>query len=90
MDLLTAEALGSGGFVALVGAIFWLLVRGQIVTARELNNMKLDRDEWRQIAKEQAPLIANFAAGQEKLTVAIETTNHLLRSLPSPVDREAS
>lgn len=76
------------GVVGLLVLLVVALVRGWLVTARELASTERDRDHWRTTAEAHGPLIKDLASGQEKLVVAMETTNHLLRSLPG--DREAS
>lgn len=68
-DYLTAEILNGGGFVGLCGLFVLALARGWLVTAREHNDVKRDRDEWKSYAKrglvvaERGTQAAEIAAG---------------------------
>lgn len=64
-----------GGVIGLVVALFWMLATGRLATRREADDIRKDRDVWREMALEQKGLVSQLLAGQE-------TTNRLLRALP--------
>ncbi|MEP7739778.1 hypothetical protein ABKW28_19220 [Nocardioides sp. 31GB23] len=72
---------GAIGDIGLVLALFWLLASGRLATRRELDDIKADRDVWRETALEQKGLVS-------KLLENDETTLRLLRALPHVEDVE--
>lgn len=82
----STELLNGIGVVALVLLFAWLLATGRLVTRREADNMKVaaerennelraDRDVWRDNFLDQKGLMSQILMGQE-------TTNRLLQALP--------
>lgn len=72
------EGIGVGGL--LVG-LFWMLATGRLVTRREADDIRADRDVWRANALDQKGLLTQMLTGQE-------TTNRLLRAIPHVEDTE--
>lgn len=76
MDAIPWQALTvSGGGWALTGLCVILLFRGVLVVKHVVDDIRADRDIWRQTALETKDVLAKVVDGQE-------VTNHLLRSLP--------
>ncbi|WP_107768424.1 hypothetical protein [Nocardioides terrigena] len=69
------------GVVGLVVILFWMLATGRLVTRREAEDIRADRDVWRSNSLEQKGLMTQMLTGQE-------TTNRLLRSIPHVGDDE--
>lgn len=76
---LIGPAFNGVGVVALLGALFWLLATGRLVTRREADRIEADCKVWRDTALEQKGLVTTLLSGQE-------TTNRLLRSIPHVKD----
>lgn len=74
-DLPIAEVLQVTGITGLLVLMFWLLATGRLVTRREADDIRADRDVWRSTCLEQKGLLSAVLTGQE-------TTNRLLRALP--------
>lgn len=88
----TPELLNGIGVVALVLLFAWLLATGRIVTRREVDrieasrqrendDLRADRDVWRDNFLDQKGLVSQILVGQE-------TTNRLLRAIPHVGDHE--
>ena len=69
------------GVVGLVVILFWMLATGRLVTRREAEDIRADRDVWRSNSLEHKGLMTQMLTGQE-------TTNRLLRSIPHVGDDE--
>lgn len=50
MDAIPPALLSGGGVVTLLVGLFWMVATGRIVTRREHDAVKEDRDYWREIA----------------------------------------
>jgi hypothetical protein len=61
--------------------LFWMLATGRIVTRREADDIRADRDVWRSNALDQKGLLTQMLSGQE-------TTNRLLRAIPHVEEAE--
>lgn len=92
IETIPSALLNGIGVVGLVIVFFWLATRGTIRLgvevermerdhARELADVKADRDIWRDNFFENKGLTSQLLAGQE-------TTNRLLRAIPHVEDRE--
>lgn len=73
------DVLTGGGVTALLVGLFWMLATGRIVTRREADDIRADRDVWRSAALDQKGLLTQVLTGQE-------TTNRLLRAIPHVED----
>lgn len=89
---ITTELLNGIGVVALVVIFAWLVATGRIVTRREVDrieaasqrendDLRADRDVWRDNFLDQKGLVSQILVGQE-------TTNRLLRAIPHVGDHE--
>lgn len=72
---LPLTALGPG---ALLSIAILLLLFGRLVTRRELDDIKEDRDKWRETAQELSGQVA-------ELLEHSRTTDAFIRSLPHPL-----
>jgi hypothetical protein len=72
--------LNGTGVAGLLVLLFWMLSTGRLVTRREAEDIRADRDVWRSAALDQKGLLTQVLSGQE-------TTNRLLRAIPH-VDEE--
>lgn len=88
----TTEMLNGVGVVALVIIFAWLVATGRLVTRREVErieasrqreneDLRADRDVWRDNFLDQKGLVSQILIGQE-------TTNRLLRAIPHVGDHE--
>lgn len=81
MDDLISPAMFNGvGVVGLFAALFWMLATGRLVTRREVDDVRADRDTWRETAQGQGEVLRQVVDGQA-------TTNRLLRAIPHVEDR---
>lgn len=84
MDFITPALLQGVGIVTVVlmfgTFLIRAIVRGDLVTRRERDDLAADRDVWRTTALETKDVLTNVVAGQE-------VTNKLLRSLPGMEDK---
>lgn len=89
MDALTPELLNGTGVLALVVALFWMLATGRLVTRREADGIRKDRDEWHgAFTAEQANGRVMSAQVTELLEHA-KVTERLLGALSELSDRGA-
>lgn len=47
MDTIPPEFYGVGGPAAMLVGLFWMLARGTLVTRREADGIRQDRDDWK-------------------------------------------
>lgn len=91
IDGIPVALLNGVGVVALLAVLYWLLATGRLVTrrevdsvqtahARELTDVRADRDVWRDNFLDQKGLMSHVLEGQE-------TTNKLLRAIPHVEDQ---
>lgn len=91
IDGIPVALLNGVGVVALLAVLYWLLATGRLVTrrevdsvqtthARELTDVRADRDIWRDNFLDQKGLMSHVLEGQE-------TTNKLLRAIPHVEDQ---
>lgn len=73
------DLLNGIGVVALVLLFGWMLATGRLVTRREAESIRADRDVWRDNFLDQKGLMSQLLTGQE-------TTNRLLRAIPKVED----
>lgn len=71
----------SVGVAGLLVGLFWMLATGRLVTRREADDIKADRDVWRANALDQKGLLTQMLSTQE-------TTNRLLRAIPHVEESE--
>lgn len=81
MEIPLGALLNGTGVITLLVALFWLLSTGRLVTRREADDIRADRDVWRSNALDQKGLLTQMLTTQE-------TTNQLLRSIPKVGDDE--
>jgi hypothetical protein len=81
IDAIPPALINGVGVVGLVVILFWMLATGRLVTRREAEDIRADRDVWRSNSLEQKGLMTQMLTGQE-------TTNRLLRSIPHVGDDE--
>ena len=76
---ISPDLLNGIGVVALVLWVGWMLATGRLVTRREADSIRADRDVWRDNFLDQKGLMSQLLTGQE-------TTNRLLRAIPKVED----
>lgn len=87
MEQIFLAAASPAGVIGLVVGLFWMLSTGRLVTRRESDNIALalnaqiagvtaDRDMWRETTQTLTPIVT-------RVLNESETTNKLLRALPS-------
>lgn len=69
-EAFTPELLNGTGVAALVVGLFWMLATGRLVTRREADTIKSDRDEWR------AAFVAEQANGRVLSSQVTELLEH--------------
>lgn len=87
MDALPPGLLDNVGAIGVVLLVAWLLFTGRLVTRREADDIRHDRDEWRaahRISETARQVLSD--QGQELLEHA-RTTDAFIRSLPHPNDK---
>ena len=72
------QSIGLGGIVTLV---ILLIIRGDIVTRKQHDEVRADRDDWKRIALELMDV-------NTKAVKAAETTTAVLDALPRPSREE--
>lgn len=72
------ESIGVGGLLV---ALFWMLATGRLVTRREADDIRADRDVWRSSFLDQKGLLTQVLTEQE-------TAVRLLRAIPHVEDSE--
>lgn len=79
-----------GGAVAILAWVFIQVMRGRIVPRRTLDDMKAERDTWRDAHRvsEEARHIAQGQVGQ--LLELSRTASHVLTALPQPSGQEVT
>lgn len=75
MDTLSAEFLNGLGVVGFCILIVIAFARGWVWTKAQVDDLRADRDMWRETAQTLAPSV-------EKVLSEAETTNRLLRAMP--------
>jgi len=85
LDGISGAAVNGVGVIGLLAGLFWMLARGNLVTRREAQDLKDDRDRWR--------VVAEVAVAQNnKLVDKSDLTLDILRSIDrrsEGVDRRA-
>lgn len=79
-DQIMLSILNGVGVGALLALLFFMLATGRLATRREVDDIRADRDAWRETAQESKDLLRAVVDGQE-------TTNRLLRAIPHVEDR---
>lgn len=55
MDAIPPDLIGASGPAAMIVALFWMLATGRLITRREADGIRKDRDDWKAAhATEQA------------------------------------
>lgn len=84
MDFITPALLQGVGIVTVVlmfgTFLIRAIVRGDLVTKRERDDLAADRDVWRSTALETKEVLSKVVDGQE-------VTNKLLRAIPHLEDK---
>lgn len=47
VEALPPELFNVGGAAAMLGLLFWLIATGRLVTRREADGIRADRDDWK-------------------------------------------
>lgn len=79
-EVITPAVFNGVGVVSLLVALFWLLATGRLATRREVDDVRADRDAWRETAQESKDVLRTVVDGQE-------TAIRLLRAIPHVEDR---
>lgn len=88
MGDIVAELGGIGGLSAasLLGVVVWLILTGRLVPRLVHQEVRDDRDRWKQTAEAKDATIATQAASINELLEVGQTAAHVLRSLPTRED----
>jgi len=81
VDEWTGLPFGQLSAGALVALIVLLILRGSLVTRRQLLDVMEDRDKWRTSSEDWQRSSTQLSMSVEKLVVLAETTNHALTEI---------
>lgn len=90
MDELAARALTIGGPWALVALAVVMLLRGDIVSRRVLDDALRDRDRWQEAHARSEDGRHEAQRQNGEMLEVVHTANHVLGALPHTGEREVS